>query len=155
MGLYNAHLKARECLNRVKGKFWSMLLFLFYLEAIYLSTMRNVVYAWQMSYYTKLWFTQICMYRCYIPLLIRLANDVEMNPGPCYFVDTSKIVTADFHQGNVSLFGSNSGKQCVAICLTAVVYNFRTNASTWIRNNLNEILLLGNSLYSDIYSDIY
>ena len=75
---------------------------------------------------------------------------MELNPGPFFCVDCSKTVTGDFHQGNVSLFGRNSGKQCVAMCLTAVVYNFRTNASTWSRRNLNEMLLLGNSLYSHL-----
>ena len=75
---------------------------------------------------------------------------MELNPGPFSCADCSKTVTGDFHQGNVSLFGRNSGKQCVAMCLTAVVYNFRTNASTWSRRNLNEIFLLGNSLYSHL-----
>lgn len=38
------------------------------------------------------------------------------------------------------------------MCSTAVVYklNCKTNASTWCRDNLNEILMLGNKLYSHI-----
>ena len=127
-----------------------MLLLLFYLESIYLPTLRKVIRAWQMNYYTRPWFTQICVYRFYIPLLIRLANDLEVNPGPSYSVDCYKTVSADCHQGDVLVFGRNSGKQCVAMCLRAVIYNCKTNASTWSTANLNEILLLGNSLYSHL-----
>ena len=65
-------------------------------------------------------------------------------------MDCYKTVSADFHQGDVLVFGRNSDKQCVATCLTAVIYNCKTNASTWSTANLNEILLLGNSLYSHL-----
>jgi hypothetical protein len=64
-------------------------------------------------------------------------------------VDSSKTVTADYHQGDVSLFGRNAGKQCVAMCLTAVVCNCKSNVS-WCRDRLNEILIQGNVLYSHI-----
>jgi len=45
--------------------------------------------SWQMSYYARFWFSQMCVYRFYIPLLILLANDVKMNPASCYRVDSS------------------------------------------------------------------
>jgi len=89
------------------------------------------------------------VYRFYTPLLIRLANDVEMNPGPCYRVDCSKTVMADYHQGDVSLFGMSPSKQCVGMCFTAVVFNDYYNAS-WCRDTLNETLMQGNVLYSHI-----
>ena len=38
-----------------------------------------------------LWFTQIYLYRFYIPELIRLANNVETNPGPGV-VDPTKLL---------------------------------------------------------------
>ena len=76
------------------------------------------------------------------PPLIQLANDLEVNPGPSYLVDCYKTVSADFHQGNVSLFGRNSGKQCVAMCFTAVIYKCKTSASTWSTENLNEYCYL-------------
>ncbi|XP_020608167.1 contactin-4-like [Orbicella faveolata] len=47
------------------------------------------------------------------------ANDVEMNPGSCYRVHSSKTVSADYHKGDVSLFGMSVGQQCVAMCLIA------------------------------------
>jgi len=53
--------------------------------------------------------SQICVYRFHIRLLIILANDVEMNPGSCYRVDLSETVTADYHQGDVSLFRMSVG----------------------------------------------
>ena len=121
VGLHNVYLKAKEYSDRMRGKFWSMLLFMFYMEAIYLLTLKKRIRSWQMTYYARLWITQMCLYRFYIPLLIRLANDVEMNPGPFNIVNSSKTVTADCHQGDVALFGKNAGNQCVAMCLTAVV----------------------------------
>jgi len=41
VGLHNIHLKAKEYLSCVRGKFSSMLLFKFYLEAIYLPTLKK------------------------------------------------------------------------------------------------------------------
>ena len=149
VGLHNVHLKAKEYSDRMRGKFWSMLLFMFYMEAIYLPTLKKRIRSWQMTYYARLWITQMCLYRFYVPLLIRLANDVEMNPGPFSIVNSSKTVTADYHQGDVALFGKNAGNQCVAMCLTAVVYNCKSNAS-WSRDQLNEVLIQGNVLYSHI-----
>ena len=63
---------------------------MFYLEAIYLPTLQRQVRLWQINYYVGLWFTQMWLYRFYIPLLIRLANDVETNPGPTFFMNSSK-----------------------------------------------------------------
>ena len=122
---------------------------MFYMEAIYLPTLKRVIRSWQLSYYARLWLTQMCLYRLYITLLIRLANDVEMNPGPFFIVNWSKTVKADLHQGEVSLFGRNAGKQCVAMCLTAIVYNCKSNAS-WCTNKLNEVLIQGNVLYTHL-----
>ena len=115
VGLHNRYLKAKEYSDCMRGKFWSTLLFLFYMQAIYLPTLKRVVRSWQMNNYARLWFTQMCLYRLYIPLLIRLANDVEMNPGLFYLVNSSKTVKADYHQGDISLFGRSAGKQCVAM----------------------------------------
>lgn len=98
-----------------------MLLFMFYLEAIYFPTLKKVI---RSSVANELLckvlvHSQMCVYRFHIPLLILLANDVEMNPGSCDRVDSSKTVTADYHQGDVSLFGMSVCKQCAAVCFTA------------------------------------
>lgn len=142
----------------------------------------------------RLWLTQIYLYRWYIPDLIRLANDIETNPGPVVvdnidsskticapysqpsavfnyeqnvrkstrnhdankkpavftslsqrvnyckillstdiernpgpgIVDPTKTIAAPYSQGNVEIFGTaNAGTQCVAMSLSALVFNFR------------------------------
>ena len=60
----------------------------------------------------------------YVPLLLRMANDVEENPGPTIYdvVDPiSKTICADFGQGNTKKFNQNAGKQYVAMFLTAII----------------------------------
>ena len=55
-----------------------------------------------------------------------MANDSKENPGPTIYVvvDPSKTICADFsHQGNTNKFRQNAGKQCVAMSLTAIIYN--------------------------------
>lgn len=94
MGLHNIFLKAKEISHCVKGEFWSILLYMFYLEVIYLPILQQKGRLWQANYYRNLWFTQMCLYRIYLPLLIRLANDVETNPGPSLLTGTSNPQSA-------------------------------------------------------------
>ena len=59
----------------------------------------------------------------YVPLLLRLSNDVEENPGLRTIndiVDPTYTVHADFNQGNELMFGMNAGKRCTAISLYSV-----------------------------------
>ncbi|CAB4008426.1 ATP-dependent DNA helicase PIF1, partial [Paramuricea clavata] len=81
-----------------------------------------------------------------------MANDVEENPGPIIYdvVDPTKTICADFSQGNIKKFRQNAGKQCLAMSLTAIIYNYITNANTWDSTVLNSILCAGNNLYSFI-----
>ena len=56
----------------------------------------------------------------YVPLLLRLSNDVEEKPGPRTIndiVDPTYTVHADFNQGSELMFGMNAGKQSVAIVI--------------------------------------
>ena len=57
-------------------------------------------------------------------LLLRMANDVEGNPGPTIYdvVVPNKTICADFSQGNTKKVRQNAGKQCVAMSLTAIIY---------------------------------
>ena len=58
----------------------------------------------------------------------------------------------DFHQGNVSLFGNNSVKQCVAMSLTAIVHNTAVQSCyAWRSVDINYILRTGDSLYTVIH----
>ena len=89
----------------------------------------------------------------YVPLLLRLSNDVEENPGPRTIndiVDPTYTVHADFNQGNELMFGMNAGKQCVAMSLYAIVHKEIKSVNIWDRMMLNSILLGGNSLYGII-----
>ena len=102
-------------------------------------------------------FTQILSHGIvYVPLLLRMANDVEENPGPTVYdvVDPSKTICADFSHGNTRKFRENAGKQCVAMCLTAVLHNQLKNIDEWDSSFLNGILCAGNSLYSCISTSI-
>ena len=55
VGLHKIHIEAKEYSNRVRGKFWSMLLFnMLYMEVIDLPTLKRVIRSWQMTYYARL-----------------------------------------------------------------------------------------------------
>ena len=79
-----------------------------------------------------------------------LSRDVEKNPGPNY-IDPSKTIHAPDSQDDVNVFGSNAGRQCVAMSLCALIYNFRNQSMDCTINyseQLVEIMNLGNELYS-------
>ena len=101
-------------------------------------------------------FTQMSGYIVYVPLLLRMANDVEENPGPTIYdvVDPTKTICADFSQGNTKKFRQNAGKQCLAMSLTAIIYNHITNANEWDSTILNSVLCAGNNLYSFISNSV-
>ena len=86
----------------------------------------------------------------YVPLLLRMANDVEENPGPTLYeiVDPSKTICADFSQSNTRKFRQNAGKQCVAMSLTAIVQTHVKDIATWDLSFLNKTLCVGNNLYT-------
>ena len=129
------------------------MLMMFYLNVFYLPTLKDVVGHYKLWNEVIVWFPQMMCYNVYIPLLIRQANDVEENPGPTVFDinDPTTTVSADSSQGNEALFGENAGKQCVAnISLTAIIYNQIQDISLWTNSTLNNILLIGNNLYSTI-----
>ena len=52
-----------------------------------------------------------------------LCNGVETNPGPGV-VDPSKSICAPYSQDDISVFGRNARKQCAAMSLSAIVYNY-------------------------------
>ena len=73
-------------------------------------------------------------------------NELETNPGP-RIVDPTKTIAAPYSQGNVEVCGTaNAGTQCVAMPLSALVYNFRnpiTCSADWV-----QIMNIGNDMYS-------
>ena len=89
----------------------------------------------------RLWLSPI-----YIPELIRLLNDLETNPGP-KIVDPTKTIAAPYIQGDVEVFGTaNAGTQCVAMSLSALVYNFGNPIAC--SADLVQIMNTGNDMYS-------
>ena len=101
-----------------------LLMLIFYLSVIYFPTKR-LTEQYKSFSQVIVSFTQMSCYNVYVPLLLRMANDVEENPGPTVYdvVDPNKTICAEFSQGNVKKFRQNAGKQCVAMSLTAIIYN--------------------------------
>ena len=85
-------------------------------------------------------------------LYYRQANDLEKNSGPTIFdvSDPTRTICADYSQGNEALFGENAGKQCVAMSLTAIIYHHIEDINLWTSSILNNILTIGNNLYTSI-----
>ena len=122
------------------------------LNVFYLPTLNQVVGHYKSCNEVMFWFTPMMCYNVYIPLLIRQANDVEENPGPTIFdiIDPTTTVSADSSQGNEAIFGVNAGKQCVTMSLTAIIYHQIQDISLWTNSTFNNILVIGNNLYSSI-----
>ncbi|CAC5413595.1 unnamed protein product [Mytilus coruscus] len=60
------------------------------------------------------------------------------------------VVQGSFHQGN-KRFGMNSGKQCVANCLSALAHSKLKDLDN--RMFLDNVLIKGNNIYSNIHGD--
>jgi len=142
-------VKTKDALARYKDRFWNIMLMMFYLSVFYLPTLKLVVGQYKMWNQVVFWFTQMMCCNVYIPLLLRQANDVEENRDPTIFdiIDPMRTVSADYSLGNEALFGENAGKQCVAMSLSAIIYNQIEHISKWTSSN---ILTIGNNLYISI-----
>ena len=77
-----------------------------------------------------------------------LSTDIETNPGPALIVDPDKTIMGPFSQGNVAVFGRNAGQQCVAMSLSALIFN-HTNFIC-LSEDLIEIMNAGDNLYTTI-----
>ena len=77
-----------------------------------------------------------------------LCTDIETNPGPVFYIDPSKTISAPYSQGNQIIFGETAGQQCLAMCLCALIYNKRQKICT--PQDLVHIMNIGNELYSNL-----
>ena len=80
-----------------------LLVQILYLNILYLpSNTKGVKHLCQIA----LSFNQMSCNNVYVPLLLRMANDVEENPGPTVYdvVDPTKTISADFSQGDTRKF---------------------------------------------------
>ena len=141
--------QGRKLMSRLKGKFWNQMLIIFYLKVFYLPCLKNLVTKTEKYNEVCMWYAQMVCYHVHVPLLLRLSNDVEENPGPRNIneiVDRTYTVHADFHQGDQLMFRSNAGKQCVAMSLCSIVYNESKSVNIWDTSLMNQILDYGNNL---------
>ena len=109
--------------NSVRTKSWSRL------ERIFWNT-KGILFVLAKSAY---------LLGCivYVALLLRMANDVEENPGPTLYdiVDPNKPICADWSQSNARKFRQNAGKQCVAII--KMLYRTFFDVERFNINNMN------------------
>ena len=139
-GSHHIFMEGHE--SNFQGQFWNEMLLKFYISLL---LPPNI----------KFRFDTICKENVQYPdnvynigqLLLKLSNDVEENPGPTIndIVDCSYTIHASFNQGN-NLFGSNAGKQCVAMSLNAIMYKEIKSVNIWNQTTLNTIKVCGDNL---------
>ena len=102
--IYSVVKEFRGCF---KGKFWRSTVLLLHLKAIYFSVLKSLVHMYENWQMNRLWLTQIYLYRfvslVIIPDLVRLANDIETNPGAAVVdnSDSSKTICAPHLSSNI------------------------------------------------------
>ena len=131
---------------------------MFYLNTFYFPYLKSQLKKEKGNREICQWYVQmVCYHAICVPLLLRLSNDVEENPGPRTInnvVDPTYTVHADFNQGSELMFGMNAGKQYVVMSLYAIVYKEIKSGNIWGGLMLNSILICGNSLYGIISQSI-
>ncbi|VDI52855.1 Hypothetical predicted protein [Mytilus galloprovincialis] len=78
-------------------------------------------------------------------------NSIEVN-HVSRSVDRDFVVQGSFHQGDIR-FGINSGKQCVANCLSALAHSKFKSLKNWDQMYIDNVLIKGNQIYSNIHGD--
>ena len=76
----------------------------------------------------------------------KLCTDIEKNPGPSVYEDSTKTINAPNCQGNVTGFGENGGQRCVAMSLCALIYSKITKMTSV--DDMTQIMIVGVQLYS-------
>ena len=69
-------------LFQLKDLFWNEMLIMFYLKVFYLPYLKKRTTKIEQNNEISMCYAQIACYHVYVPLLLRLSNDVEENPGP-------------------------------------------------------------------------
>ena len=52
-----------------------------------------------------------------------LSTDIKTHLGPALIVDPDKTIMGPLSQGNIAVFVRNAGQQCVAMSLSALIFN--------------------------------
>ncbi|CAC5395432.1 unnamed protein product [Mytilus coruscus] len=92
---------------------------------------------------------QSCMHNISSKLHVKKANRII---GVSRSAVGNKVVQGSFHQGD-RRFGVNSGKQCVANCLSALAHSKSKDLNYWNQMYLDTVLIAGNRLYSHIHGN--
>ena len=71
----------------------------------------------------------------------KLCTDIEKNPGPSVYVDGTKTIHAPYCQRNVTVFGGNTGQQCVAMSPCALIYSKITKITSV--DDMTQIMIVG------------
>ncbi|VDI42379.1 Hypothetical predicted protein [Mytilus galloprovincialis] len=79
-------------------------------------------------------------------------QETKFNTDSSRSVDRDFVVKGSFHQGDIQ-FGSNSGKQCVANCLSALAHSKFKSLKDWDQMYIDNVLIKGNQIYSNIHGD--
>ena len=80
----------------------------------------------------------------FLMLILLLAGDVELNPGP---LNILKSVHGTFHQGDVNKLGIVAGTQCMCNVLFALCFSSVKKVCYWRTYDLDYILREGTNLY--------
>ena len=136
-------MEGQNLKSNFQGQFWNEMPLKFYIS---LFLPPNVKFRFIMMHEDNEQYDQCDVYNIG-QLLLKFSNDVEENPGPTIndIVDCSCTIHASFNQGN-NLFGSNAGKQCVAMSLSAIVYKEIKSVNIWNQKTLNTIMVRGDNL---------
>lgn len=81
----------------------------------------------------------------FLLLLLILAGDVEINPGPGPQFH-QKVVLGSFHQGDPR-FGESSGIQCACNALYSICFSSIKKVSVWKSFDLDYVLEKGDELF--------
>lgn len=68
-------------------------------------------------------------------------------------VNRTKIVCADFCQGNERFSNFSRGRQCVANCITFIMKSYLKRIEEFDSHDVNSVLIYGNTLYQKLRND--
>ena len=90
---------------------------------------------------------RLCVYDNfgYFKLVLTVAGDIELNPGP-YEILTS---------GNIAMFGETAGRQCACNVLFSVCWSLVRKISCWTTRDLDHILIQGDNMYKSLNKESF
>ena len=114
------------CFSRVLGRFWNMMLMMFFFKCVLLANIKRRCWASQVVQWGDVLVYTNDVLQCLHPNAYKASKWCGRKSRPTIFdiIDPTTTVSADSSQGNEALFGVNAGKQCVAMSLTAITIKY-------------------------------